>query len=182
LRGSGRLLCTLLCTRRNFVSAIGVARGVHQHRPTAAPFAGWSLHSRLFETALLRVVFFAAAGFDFSPFTLIAAQRFLVAAMIALLPASLSFRLGFGACGVACARTSDSPLMLAQPRSSLLNTTKPLQRRRTEAAQQMILSPLRLVAPSRKALQVLDFRNRQPPPITGIRDLMVTFTVTVPWN
>jgi len=44
----------------------------------------------------------------------------------------------------------------------------------------MILSPVRLVAPCRKVLQALDFQCRQPPPITGIRDLMVTVTVTVP--
>jgi len=43
-----------------------------------------------------------------------------------------------------------------------------------------ILSPVRLVAPGRKALQALDFQNGQPPPIAGIRDLMVTVTVTIP--
>ena len=43
-----------------------------------------------------------------------------------------------------------------------------------------ILSPVRLVAPWRKALQALDFQNREPPRITGIRDVMVTVTVTVP--
>jgi hypothetical protein len=29
-------------------------------------------------------------------------------------------------------------------------------------------------------LQALDFQNREPPRITGIGDLMVTVTVTVP--
>ena len=43
-----------------------------------------------------------------------------------------------------------------------------------------ILSPMTLVAPWRKALQALDFQNREPPRITGICDLMVTVTVTVP--
>src|SRR6266851_4975451 len=43
-----------------------------------------------------------------------------------------------------------------------------------------ILSPVRLVAPWRKALQALDFQNRELPRITGICDLMVTVTVTVP--
>jgi hypothetical protein len=30
-------------------------------------------------------------------------------------------------------------------------------------------------------LKAVDFQNRRPPPIAGIRDLMVTVTVTIPF-
>ena len=45
--------------------------------------------------------------------------------------------------------------------------------------QPVVRDPL-LVAPWREVLQALDFQNHEPPRISGICDVMVTVTVTVP--
>jgi hypothetical protein len=72
-------------------------------------------HSRSIDVTFFRIVLFAKAGFDFHLAALIAAERFLVAATMALLPASVTFRLDFEPSGVACAgaSASGSPWILA---------------------------------------------------------------------
>src|ERR1019366_4889112 len=66
--------------------------------------------------AFFRAVFLALAGCAFAAPVLFCAHRRRTASWIAFLPAALSFRLGFGASGVAGADGSDSPLMLAHRR------------------------------------------------------------------
>jgi hypothetical protein len=88
--------------------------------PAATRFAARASRAffRLASSAAFRagdIFFFAGAFFNAAFSALwIAAQRFLVAATIAALPAALSFRLGFGASGVAVGvGASDSPRTFA---------------------------------------------------------------------
>lgn len=71
-----------------------------------AAFAG----AAFFTAAFLRAIFFGTAAARFK------AHRFFTAATIAFLPAAESFRLAFGASGLACADGSASPRIFAHRR------------------------------------------------------------------
>src|ERR1019366_1967174 len=83
---------------------------------TAGPVVVPGFLAAFLVAAFFRAVFLALAGCAFTASALFCAHRRCTASWIAFLPAALSFRLGFGATGVAGADDSDSPLMLAQRR------------------------------------------------------------------
>ena len=66
-----------------------------------AAFAGGAFTVAFLTAAFFRAVFLALADCAFAASALFCAQRFFVAAMIAFLPAALSFRSGFEGSGVA---------------------------------------------------------------------------------